>query len=224
MKSLFLLLFFAFTHTLLPAQDYHPFPLEDGAVWSTLRINYPSNGVSDTTTIQYGISGDSIIDGIKYYRIWGCMASIFHVNHETSFYKGSIREENKVITFIPEGTDNIDTLYNLNLEIGDLFKQSYTDYGWPVYFYLHSSDSTQLIDESYRRSYHYVVQFEGYEPLEYAFTIIEGIGNSNGLFYSVEEPYHLLRWKERLLCFGNNEELILKNSDFFDCYYAQIKT
>lgn len=115
----------------------------------------------------YTLSGDTTISLTNYKKIYS-----------SSIYQGAIRENAKIIYFVPDTSLNEYVLYNFNLGLGDTIIHPY---GGAVC----SNDTVLIIQEDS------VLASDGYHRLLYlstGVTWIEGIGSTVYLF----EPANLL--------------------------------
>lgn len=86
-------------------RTYHPFP-SDYSNWIY------SNGMSSG---GYVLNGDTLISNLHYSKLFA----------GNTHYAGAIRENNKIIYFIPDTTATEYQLYNFNLNLGDTILHPY---------------------------------------------------------------------------------------------------
>ncbi|MEL6721195.1 MAG: hypothetical protein AAFP82_21015, partial [Bacteroidota bacterium] len=107
------------------AQDdsWVPFPLETG-VWTnfTYQVGNGENSFPDIS-YHYSTLGDTLIDETIYFKLVVNSDSVSHYvsrSPQVDVYAGAIRQEDKQVLFIPKGSVEIDTLYDFNIEVGDV--------------------------------------------------------------------------------------------------------
>lgn len=216
MKKLsLLLLMFTFLAN-VNAQDYIPFP-KDTAQWSVRSIYAPPYPyTSSTTTAHQNLKGDTIINGLKYSKVYQTYYSEDY-NAPNQLLKCFIREDTakKVFVKYPENsTEFIDTtefvLYDFGLNVGDTFTTKMLNMNGniePLNFIMVSIDSIST-NNGFRRAYH----FSFVTCFDPAFYFIEGIGWNVGLFYN-EMLKDCGLWGTaidyELLCFQTNFNYIL---------------
>lgn len=84
---------------------YHPFPT--GAANWVYRY-YDDLHFPTTIFTPYSLTGDTTISNISYKKVF-----------KYSTYAGGLREDNKIIYFVPDTSQTEYLLYNFNLNIGD---------------------------------------------------------------------------------------------------------
>lgn len=113
MKKLIILsIAFLFSIT-AKTQEYIPFDFEKGVWVNSQPIELGSS------TIQYYCKDDTLIDDIKYYKLFGytCTVPIFGTPTSYPFYYGGIRNNEKKQVILNDG--NLRILYDFNLKVGD---------------------------------------------------------------------------------------------------------
>lgn len=194
MKYVYTLITVIFLAQLSYGQTYVPFPTNT-AQWNQLNTWYDGGpwGTYHTDNYQYLMSGDTVIDGTTYNKIY----QLF--NEINPQYIGGMREDaNKNIYFYPGNSDfglitfPSDTaeylLYTFNnLQVGTILSINDRDNIEVV-----EIDSV-LLGETYHKRY--TVANTGMLSIDYW---IEGIGSSNELFscYTYE-----FEWDLYTLCF-----------------------
>ena len=174
-------------------QGWEPLPMENTA-W----IHFYCSLMTDTTYFQLGIKGDTIVNDKVYHKIIGCDHIGFPIEGECF---GGIREDGNgkwyYLSFIPTGhgapwpleligheTDNEFLIYDFSLSECDGFLFNGDDYlcGIPKYVFqteemVINGESRKIIwfDSNCEEGSHY-----------YAYRWIEGIGNNQGLLYSLQ--------------------------------------
>ncbi len=227
MKSLFFYILFLIPVFAISQNDYLLFPKEN-AVWTTLRFKIdtrlPPIEKTDTITIHYGIVGDTIINGLVYKKVYSSRARTFDPNSSTNDYAGAIREENKIITQPSKYySDGIDTLYNFNLKVGEVFKKLRDDVNQPYLLYLYSMDSIQLDNGDFRRRFNIAIKPENENSLDYVDIIyrwVEGVGDiQHGVLsqecFNESNPYCL----DVMICYQESQNLLYHVNPFKDCFY-----
>ncbi|HEY1040267.1 MAG TPA: T9SS type A sorting domain-containing protein [Bacteroidia bacterium] len=100
---LILTLFTVYVNSQTPT--YIPFPSNYG---SWVYRYYSDTGASTNIFAQYTLNGDTIIASNNYKKVF-----------ESTYYLGAIRENGKVIYFVPDTSANEYMLYDFNLGLGD---------------------------------------------------------------------------------------------------------
>ena len=160
------ILLFALFSFFSQAQSYYPFPVSYG-MWSNQILDNFWQPTNEYRT--YRLEGDTLINIHTYKKIY------------MGEYHGGLREENKIVYYLPADSLNEQLLYNFNLNVGDSLFNSYTEYG-----ILNEIDTLSVfgIDSVLCEDGNYHKQFRiGYPGTmgnggEY---IIEGIGSIHGL-------------------------------------------
>jgi|APGre2960657505_1045072.scaffolds.fasta_scaffold13009_2 hypothetical protein len=158
----------------LNAQTYYPMPT-NSATWTVVEYGYgtfpPETGVT-----HFGLSGDTIINGFTYHKLFNNLGGLGFVNPDSAFnlqtalLYGVFREDSsKKVWFRKLPFDTIDILtYNFALNLGDTF--CFNDEPCGVLCHPVSLVDSILINGSYRRQIHF--NYDGQEE-----TWIEGIGS-----------------------------------------------
>lgn len=194
MKRIIFLICFSILLSYHPnAQDYVPFPTSN-AEW---KINHFSI-FGGNFTQRVVMSGDTMINNKTYQKIFS--NNPYSTNTEDSlFYSLALREEEKKIYFVDNGTVEEHLLYDFTKEVGDsvtIFATFGNSTIVPITSKIDAIDSIQLIDGSYRKQYF----FEWYN--EYW---IEGIGST----FKPLEPFDNISDNSYTLeCFSDNEKLV----------------
>ncbi|MDR0364408.1 MAG: T9SS type A sorting domain-containing protein [Bacteroidales bacterium] len=166
---------------LLQAQEYQPFPREKNTFW---RHAWESFYSMDREYYQYTITGDTIINGITYHKLWYTSESYIVENGYTTYeskYGGVFREDtaNKKIYGMRANTSEY-MLYDFNLNVGDTIYTSSDD---EQVFFVSAIDSLLLGDGKYHKKFIIDVENCPYPPDdEHISFMIEGIGGAEGLF------------------------------------------
>ncbi len=178
----------------LSAQDY--FKIDTVNISWNERVEY---GEPPTSVIQkYIITGDTIIDGLKYFKI-------LETSNEVSRYIGCFREENKIVKYIGEDywgfhSDTAVVLYDFNKTIGD------TIYTGTWHQNIIVAIDSVLIENTYRKQF----------SMKYGQKWIEGIGSTFGFRYPMT-AIPTCYWECELACFKKEENVIYLNPRFTDC-------
>lgn len=171
-------------------------------VWSTIYTYAPYI----VRTYKYKFSGDSMINGLKYYKVF---QTSLHVNDENNYSFSGIylREDSNIVYCFEAGTESV--LYNFNLNKGDSISLISRRIGDRVGEHLSVVDSvdTVYIDNTALKRIH-LLNYGSREIL------IQGIGNLSGLF----ESGHYYELSSDLVCLEQAGELIYKNDYYDNCY------
>lgn len=137
---------------------------------------------------NHQLDGDSLYDGITYQKITN---SVDPYNGDNS---GLLREENKVVYFVPKDSLNEVVLYDFNLLVGDTFHiDPFFDFAAFPYVTVLYIDSIMTNDGIYRKFF----------QLSEGANWIEGIGADYG---TITYPWYQysLSGDSRLQCFSND--------------------
>jgi len=164
---------------LLFAQEYTPFILDD-ADWFVEEVTPMWGG----KFIKYYTTSDTIIEGITYKNVSQKTVCIYTqdrdnggINYSDSFdsndrHIGSLREENKKVFFVNAANDKETLIYDFDVNVGD------TIYYGNKYTYI-------IEDLGIKNGFRtYSIENSGAYTPQFPGELIEGIGNSYGLFGS----------------------------------------
>lgn len=179
-------------------------------VWSTIYTYTPYI----VRTYKYKFSGDSMINGLKYYKVF---QTSLHVNDENNYSFSGIylREDSNIVYCFEAGTESV--LYNFNLNKGDSISLISRRIGDRVGEHLSVVDSvdTVYIDNTALKRMYISNRTSGQGLIPRSCEIlIQGIGNLSGLFESGK--YYEL--SSGLACLEQAGELIYKNDYYDNCY------
>lgn len=176
MKKLIYLIILFLTYSICNAQTYYPFHT-DSATWTVVEYGY-GTFPPETGTWHFGLSGDTILNGLTYSKIYYNEGSLGFINPEpefnlqTAFYYGAFREDAAKKIWFRYPIDTADILYyDFALNLGDTFCFNYQPCGalcHPV-----SLIDSILINGNYRRQIHF--DYGGQSEIW-----IEGIGSAFG--------------------------------------------
>nr|WP_319270520.1 T9SS type A sorting domain-containing protein [uncultured Draconibacterium sp.] len=175
--------------------------------------NEQNSNFAATTTTIFGFHGDTTINGEQWFKLYSTSDSIFQSD---LLYRGLLREENNIVFYL-DTLNQLDTLYDFSLNVGDSFL--FDLYGmYPEWLKVANVDSIQINGDFYKR-----LKFD--EPTMNAFdelneVWIEGIGSIHGpLFtnfpvkFSGEMPDSML-----LTCSFSDNQYVWQHSSYSDCY------
>jgi hypothetical protein len=151
-------------------QEYTPFDFEKG-FWATYQC-----APDYCQTIRYFCKGDTLIDGIKYYNLYGNIstAPIFGTPTLYLIYYGGIRDNGNKQVILNDG--NLRILYDFNLEVGDTLINGIYDFPGEITPVVQRIDSIQICGTYHKR---YKTQYKiSYND---SVSLIEGIGMSQCL-------------------------------------------
>lgn len=194
----FVILLIAFSCVNIYSQ-YVPFPL-DSIGWK-IDLKCWSNGESFPCGSDYILmNGDTVINNKVYKKL-------DYYTYTYLGYYGFLREESKVISFIPNqefsSYSYYDTseyiLYDFNLEVGDTFYLGLSE----LYSTVYDIDSVQLNNGEWRRR---ILLTEVTSYICYLMEWVEGAGNLNG------HPFY------------NNVISCLDHFPNFSCYHVNQDT
>ena len=213
MKSVIIVLIILLTAQ-VSGQSYDPFPT-DSATWSVQEYFHAWLPEPDGCIARhYGLSGDTIIDGKKFSKLFGNNLPLHTPYEDTAFnvqtavYVAAVREDSAKKIWIRQPGDTTDILYyDFALDSGDTFCFNYFGMGChPVI----SVDSI-LIDGNYRRQ----IIFQPFNSESW----IEGIGSTTGWF----EWQLTGSWSWRLLCFSEYQQQLYGSSNCHCDTYTPIE-
>ncbi len=184
-------------------QNYSPMP-ETNVFWgiehydSTLPCQY-------TEKYYYHLNGDTLIQGKNYKKLFYKIEALScqNVNYPYGFI-GGIRQDtiNRKVFCSLVSLGHQDTLlYDFNLQIGDTLQRSLVNQ-LPDPQIIDRIDSLQLLDGTYRRTFHFSPGISGND------SIIEGIGSRFGLL----EPFDIgIGEFDVLKCFRSDSDLLISS-------------
>lgn len=177
-KLLFLLTISTLNFNSVKAQTnvYHFFP-DSNAFWQFEHVNYinPPYYLDQT---RYGLNGDTLIGSYNYTKLYSLFDSTLTSTYST--YYAALREENKKVYTIFNGSSAEYLLYDFNLSVGDTIHYNYSGTFARV---LASIDSVLLLDGAYRKRFN----FNGAGSSAGPDVVIEGIGSNVGV--GLFEPF-----------------------------------
>ena len=182
---------------------------------------------SDSSTVRYFIEEDSLIGDQLFKKVKISTDRFFDPERSERKTVGYIREENGLVTMIYSSSFRKDTMYNFNLEEGDIFKYSQDDTGLWFEIYAAAIDTVFLEGEPrkrYEMKWRYLPdQLPGLDTIAYDFNVwVEGIGDiKHGVLTGdcsyINDGYQCI---DRLLCYQNDGRLIYQNPDFNTCFFS----
>lgn len=192
------------------AQDYLSI-VKENAEWTVLKITVDTQNPvppfpTDTSYVTTWIAGDTSIGGINFKKVFN---REFFPGSNIPVYQGAIREENQIVTWIPNERDleQLDTIYNFNLQIGDTV--AYYEAMTPFYHYVQNIDSITLEDGFIRKRILIYTKEEGASGEgELINTWIEGLGELQyGLIYPFCQQSNAPRCLDHLICYKEGEAI-----------------
>ena len=216
MRKVFLsfILITMFDHSYSQTSVYHPFPTSD-ALWREYRKFPKGMGAYDDYDYHQFISGDTLINGKMYHKIYksgnagsGCMSGPSCNSYaKTSYYQnkltGYFREDASKHIYAP-GQPTEELLYDFNITVGDTIKNSSGTpldcFKSPQYYLKVASIDSVLIGGVFHKRFN-IDRIDAGSSTFYT-SIIEGVGATTGLF-SLRTSYCNLYYSQ-LLCFMQN--------------------
>lgn len=171
---------------------YVPFS-KDGE-WKILReydvffegTRFVSHTRSETNT--YFFNGDTTLNGKQYRKIYSTIQRQIDRNNLSNIYRGAIREDEKVVYYLPDYSDNEEEiLYDFTLTEGDSVETIFFEYDIqiPIKLYLDNIDTIITYDNVRRRKFNFKLSDEhAYlvnDEDDYLTSWIEGIGDIGGI-------------------------------------------
>jgi len=207
MKKIILLHLIIFVFNTVNAQNYIPFN------FSNVEWNESRNGRYSCANYKYTVTGDTLINSIKYHKLWiyGKEYKMSVVQSCTPFidsvinkYVGSVRNDtlNKKVYFVePDSLQEI-LLYDFSLLVGDTIPKGVnTQYQYNVIV---------DIDSLYLGGIYHKIFILDTMCLFPKMYIIEGIGSATGLLSHIDCPFQQT-WK--LECYKENGKVIYPDSN-----------
>lgn len=205
MKKVFIIYLVLFS-TVCFSQTYLELP-DSNAKWINIHKTFTGNPWNvPIWQVQYCAFGeDTVLNAMNYFKIDTCNGG----------YKGAIRNDNGKVFFFPKDSTQEFLLYDFTLNEGDTAKDVYIEVLaeipelHDVYVAQGGVDSV-MIDGVYRKRI--MIQSGNEFGLP---TWIEGIGNSQGLFW---EPWaNLSAYALELYCMSANNLTIYPDAGFGAC-------
>ena len=177
------------------------------------NANQQNPGFVQTTTTVFGFQGDTTINSEQWFKLYSTNDTLFQ---NDLLYLGSLREENNKVFYI-DTMNQVDTLYDFNLNVGDsvLFDLNSTGAEW-----LEIIDVTtiQINGESYDQLKFSEPTMTGFSDLNEIW--IEGIGSIHGPIFpnkprrfSHEIPDSML-----VTCSFSDNQYVWQHTSYDDCY------
>lgn len=187
------------------------------ATWNVAKTITNGNpldpGFVETTTTVYGFNGDTIINNDIWLKIYQTNDSSFMNN---LLFIGLIKEEDGIVYF-NDTLNNIDTLYNFNLQVGD--SVLYNFYGMvSEYLEIINIDSIEINNSFHKR---YYIEESSLEPFYLEEVWIEGIGSIHGpLFtkYPVVFSNESIADSLFVTCYKSDNNIIWNNPNYDSCF------
>lgn len=190
--------------------------VNDNSEWYVARV-YPNASPEfpnfvETITTYYGFIGDSLINGYTWLKLYSSWDTLFTFNVH---YKGLIHSSEGVVLF-QDVDNNLDTLYNFNLEIGD---SVFFDFGFAAEnIAIIGVDSIQINGLYFKRLIFDEPTFISFENLNEKW--IEGIGSIHGPIFPHEPKLFSSEIPDELdlTCSYTNDIQYWNNSSYDDCF------
>lgn len=213
MKKLLLIFLIAISlNSFSQTSNYIPFPTSQGD-W-TYRY-FGDYGELTNEYYYFQLNGDTIINDSIYKKIYG--ENYFDEDWLDDGYLGAIREQSKVIYFIPDTSSTELVLYNFNLNIGDTIIHPFggaSCYDDTVYVY--EIDSV-LISNNYHKRISFEdgpAWIEGIGSIAYLLHPFEFLCVSGNLNLQCMMNDNQILWGEsNSLCFVSVDEIEIPESD-----------
>lgn len=202
-------------------RDSFPFPNKNG-IWTNLE--YENFAIGDIT-VHYGMIGDTLINGLQYKKIYTSRDSVFNTSNDDLTYFGALRIEGNKALILPRFHVSFteDLIYDSNFGIGDTLYNAGIATATIGTLLVKSIDSTVVEDNSIRRRWNFEYIYSSTEGVEYergyAFSWIEGVGNTKCPFKEPIRCNFFTSPTDRLLCFETDRIKIYRDSLYPNCYY-----
>lgn len=200
----------------LKAQDNIPLVME-GKRWNVLySMEGPSPTLPHRKTTSYSFSGDTVLDGSSYKKLFGTI----HEDLSNWQLQGALRENANGQVFFRAYKSNHtfedqeSLLYDFSMQMGDSI--CYYDNPTSCLKLLIVNDTILEGENTPRKKYVFRIEENGY-PTIYGYEAwIEGIGSEYGLLNPGSR--FLVGGTYDLLCYYEDENLIWQNPNFNSCY------
>ena len=179
------------------SQTYLSLP-DSNAKWINVHKDYRTNPWNPTKKqVQYCTANrDTLINGREYFQIDTCNGG----------YKGALRNDAGKVHIVPKDSAREFLLYDFTLEVGDTICNINCDGTQSSLLIVHPGGvDSVLIDSVYRKRIR----------LSYGTGWIEGIGNSQGLFW--ESSGNISGYELELYCMSVNSKTIYPDAGFGPC-------
>ncbi|MCK9400101.1 MAG: T9SS type A sorting domain-containing protein [Bacteroidales bacterium] len=216
MKKIFLFFFITALSASLFAQAVDHFVNVDSE-WYTARI-YPNPSPEDpyfvqTKSTHYGFIGDTLINNEIWVKMYSSWDTLFYLELH---FQGFIHSSDGIVVF-RDVYNNLDTLYNFNLNVGD---SVFYDFGFNSTNVAIIDIDSILINGVYFKRFYFDEPFEN-TTFEFLNEIwIEGIGSVHGpLFPHQPELFSSeIPDKRDLTCSFTNGFQYFNNPSYDDCF------
>lgn len=202
----------------LKAQDIIPLVVE-GKQWNVLySMEGPSPTLPHRKTTSYSISGDTVLDGTSYKKLFGTI----HEDLSNWQLQGALRENADGQVFFRAYKSNHtfenqeSLLYDFSMQMGD-----------SIYYYDNPTSCLKLLrvndtilegENTPRKKYVFRMEENGHPTIHGNETWIEGIGSEFGLLFPGSR--FLVGGTYDLLCYYEDDDLIWQNPNFNSCYLS----
>jgi hypothetical protein len=203
---------------LLSSQNPQPYPVSNVS-WSVVNV-FPMGGwppVPGMMTVTFGYYGFKEVGGYEYSQLFHTHEPDFIPGDENTYFSGYVREEDGYVMLLRQGSDEIDTLYNFNLQAGEQATNFKFCCGVDYPVILNYIDST-LVNGEYRRRFVFDTIWDYTSYM--AEVWIEGIGSVHGTLFPNEARLFNSEIPDALSlsCFSYDSQLIWQNPEFDQCY------
>jgi hypothetical protein len=179
--------------------------------WSVLQYYSPDFLISASTEYFY-FEGDSTFNELSYKKVYS--SGKFQ---EEGQCIGLIREEDKKTYYIPHiASDKEYLVYDFSLEQGMLYEGYYENIsgGYHIGPLFVDIDSIEMEGSLKKR-----IQLSSLASNEVVETWIENVGSLSGILTPAYGLF-LSGGKSELLCYHQDNNLVYKNPEYLECYYA----
>jgi len=225
MKKIFLFIAILLP-TFIKAQQYVPFR-DSNAVWSEYCSSWEMNDPPPSYYYRYILKNtDTLVNYQTYHKIFYSLIDSSYNSTDTSLkYAGGIRENNKIVYFIPKDSTTEYVLYDFSKHKGDTIVYKYSVFA-PYYgeapvntLIITNTDLIQLSDGTFRIRDSLSFLIQGHKLPCFDYLWIEGIGSTWGLLTPIGDiPTKSLSGRHTLLCFKKDTDIIYHVGNNNDCY------
>jgi len=207
--------------------EYVPFPTSN-AIWSEVYYFTDDIWWEPPSYERFTVNGeDTVINDIIYKKIYMFFDTFFDIN--TAIYVGALREdENKRVWLKMDSPvhpnkpaqfyANVDEilLYDFSVNVGDTINSEYLNIHCHYVNIVVEKIDTIQIDNSYRRKIKIIGIDDDFVYDWYSIEWIEGIGSTQGLFFTTEIDGCGCGAQNKLICFKQDGEILYFDNYFFD--------
>lgn len=177
------------------------------------NANQENPGFVQTTTTVFGFQGDTLINSEQWFKLYSTNDSLFQ---DDLLYLGSLREENNKVFYL-DTLNQLDTLYDFNLNVGDsvLFDFNSTGSEW---LEIIDVATIQINGETYEQLKFADPTMTGFSNLKEVW--IEGIGSIHGPIFpnNPRRFSHEIPDSMKVTCSFSDNQYVWQHGSYENCY------